>query len=70
MSEIRILKRRHDDHDDPDCHEGEKIRRVELETTIGTEPQTTTDPPNIAPSEQRVKSEVDTLEPNGHVFDI
>ena len=62
MSEIRILKCRHDDHDDPDHHEGKKRRRLELETAVGTF--------EITPSEQRVKSQVDTLEPAGRASDI
>ena len=49
---------------------GDKRHRVESETTTDTEPQTTTDPPEITPSEQRVKSQVDTLESVERVFNI
>ena len=62
MSEIRILKRRHDGHDDPDRHEGKKRHKLESETAAGTS--------EITPSEQRVKSQVDTFDPAGRASDI
>ena len=64
------LKHRHDDQDDPDCHEGEKRRRIESLSAAAASATSTSEQSTVQPetgsTPHHVESQVDPIEPTGH----
>ena len=69
MLSPRVTKRRYDDHEDTDGHDGEKRRRIESSSgtaTISTSEQTTTIiQPETGSTTHHVEFQVDRIEPTG-----